>query len=101
LFVSPDFQEPNWGSKPRPAGVFKARCTIPGNFFAEGQIRVCAEVSTRHPTYEIHVLEYDSVGFQVVDKGEQGSIRANWGRNIPGVIRPALAWSTEFLGRSS
>jgi lipopolysaccharide transport system ATP-binding protein len=99
LFVSPDFDEATWGSKPRPAGMFKAQCTVPGNFFAEGQIRVCAEVSSRHPFYEIHLIEQDIVSFQVVDKGEPGSIRANWGRSMPGLIRPQLEWKNEFVGR--
>lgn len=97
LFVSPDFDENQWGSKPRPLGDFRVRCMIPGNFLAEGQIRVCAEVSTRRPFYEIHFCEHDAASFQVVDRGEPGSIRANWGRNMPGLIRPRLEWSSEYL----
>jgi len=97
LFVSADFQDPEWGNKSKPIGIYKSRCIVPGNLLAEGQIKVVAEVSTRHPVYEIHVLEYDSVCFQVVDTGEPGSVRAEWGRNIPGVVRPQLEWKTEFL----
>ncbi len=98
LFVSADFEDQKWGIQHKPVGVFRSRCTVPGNLFAEGQISIVAEVSTRHPTYEIHFLEYDSVSFQVVDKGEPGSVRAGWGRNIPGVVRPALTWESTFLG---
>jgi lipopolysaccharide transport system ATP-binding protein len=101
LFVSPDFDEKHWGSKRRPSGDFRVRCTIPGNFLAEGQIRVCAEVSTRRPFYEIHFCEHDAASFQVIDRGEAGSIRANWGRNIPGLIRPQLEWSSEYLERDA
>ena len=97
LFVSADFQDPEWGNKSKPIGIYKSRCVVPGNLLAEGQVKVVAEVSTRHPVYEIHVLEYDSVCFQVVDTGEPGSVRAEWGRNIPGVMRPQLEWKTEFL----
>jgi lipopolysaccharide transport system ATP-binding protein len=74
---------------------------VPGNFFAEGQVRVIAEVSTRHPFYEIHVLEHDAVSFQVIDKGEAGSVRANWGRNLPGVVRPLLQWENKLLDTNS
>lgn len=97
-FISADFDEREWGSKPKPIGVFKCRCTVPGNLFAEGRISIVAEVSTRHPTYEIHFLEWDAVGFQVIDKGEPGSVRAGWGRPIPGIVRPNLEWQNEFLG---
>jgi lipopolysaccharide transport system ATP-binding protein len=98
LFVSPDFDEGTWGSKARPSGFYRARCTIPGNFLAEGRITVCPEVSTRHPRYEIHFIEPEIVSFMVIDKGEPGSVRADWGRGIPGVVRPALPWRVEFLG---
>jgi len=100
LFVSADFSDPEWNMKPRPVGLFKSRCVIPGNLLSEGQIRVVAEVSTRYPAYKIHFLEYDSVAFQVVDTGEAGSVRADWGRNIPGVVRPHLSWKTVLLEKS-
>ncbi len=97
LFVSPDWHEPKWGSKERKAGIFRGCCFIPGNFLAEGEIRVCAEVSTRQP-YQIHFLEKDAVAFQVVDKREPGSVAAGWGRSLPGVIRPMLDWENEYIG---
>ena len=34
------------------------------------------------------------VAFQVVDKGEPGSVRSGWGRPIPGVMRPLCKWDT-------
>lgn len=94
LFVSADF---NGDGVKRP-GVHRARCSVPGNLFAEGRISVVAEVSTRHPVYQIHFLEWDSVCFNVIDQGQPGSVRADWGRNIPGLLRPALHWESEFLG---
>jgi lipopolysaccharide transport system ATP-binding protein len=98
LFVSADFQEKNWSNKPRPDGIYRSKCIIPGNLLSEGQIFVLAEVSTRAPFYEIHVAEKDVVSFQVVDKGEPGSVRYNWARTIPGVVRPKLKWVTEYIG---
>lgn len=94
LFASADFAEREWAG-PRPRGVFKSVCTVPGNLFSEGHVRVVAEVSTRHPVYEIHFLMFDSVAFQVVDTGEPGSVRAGWGRPIPGVLRPLCGWQTQ------
>ncbi len=97
LFVSTDYNSP-WGARPRAAGVHRARCTVPGNLFSEGQVTVIAEVSTREPVYQIHVLEHDSVSFQVVDTGEPGSVRGQWGRDIPGAVRPMLEWESEAVG---
>jgi lipopolysaccharide transport system ATP-binding protein len=93
LFGTSDFSAHEWAG-PRPPGVYQSMCRVPGNLFAEGVVRVYAEVSTRHPVYQIHVQLYDCVGFQVVDTGEPGSVRAGWGRPIPGVLRPMCEWST-------
>jgi hypothetical protein len=94
LFVTADFDDPEW-SLPRARGIYTSRCELPGNLFSEGLIRVVAEVSTRHPVYQIHFLVYDSVGFQVADSGGPGSVRGSWGRPIPGALRPLCSWQTE------
>lgn len=97
-FISADLQEQEWGVQARPVGLFRSRCVVPGNLFAEGQMRVVAEVSTRQPTYQIHFLEFEAVCFQVIDTGETGSVRSGWGREMPGVLRPMLEWENEYLG---
>lgn len=96
LFVAADFADCTALGTQR--GLYHARCIVPGNLFAEGQVRVMAEVSTRRPVYHVHAMVHDSVAFQVVDRGESGSVRAGWGRPIPGVLRPQLAWSAERVG---
>jgi len=93
LFASADFAETRW-DQPRPLGRYRSVCRIPGNLFAESEVRVAAELSTRSPVYEIHFLVFDGVAFQVVDKGEPGSVRSGWGRPIPGVMRPLCKWDT-------
>ena len=98
IFVAADFEAAGLYGGPREAGVYRARCTVPGNLFSEGMVRVVAEVSTRDPVYQIHVLEHDAVAFHVVDRGEPGSVRAGWGRPIPGVVRPRVHFENEFLG---
>jgi lipopolysaccharide transport system ATP-binding protein len=95
LFVSAD-----WPAATRPAthrrGLYVTRCTIPGNLLSEGSVLVTAEVSSSFPTYEIHALERDVVSFQVVDSGDPRSVRAGWGRPIPGVVRPRLSWAEDY-----
>jgi homopolymeric O-antigen transport system ATP-binding protein len=93
LFGSADLSDQVW-SQPRARGSYAAVCQVPGNLFAEGMIRVLAEVSTRHPVYQIHFLVQDCVAFQVVDSGQPGSVRGLWGRDMPGVMRPLCAWRT-------
>jgi lipopolysaccharide transport system ATP-binding protein len=97
LFVSGDQNDRSW-SGPRPAGMYRSVCTVPGNLFAEGIVRVTTEVSTKAPVYQIHFIEHDSAAFMVVDTGEPGSVRGDWGRPIPGVMRPYCSWATSRLG---
>jgi len=98
LFVSSDWFSGRTNDAPKPRGVYRARCTIPGNLLAEGMVRVAAEVSTGRPALQIHFLEHDSAAFQVVDAGGPGSVRHGWGRPIPGAVRPDLRWETVRVG---
>jgi len=103
LFVSPDWSDAQFGGRKRPAGLYRAQCTVPGNLLAEGGVRVTVEVSTREPAYRIHFLEQDALAMSIVDEGGAGSVRASWPRQIPGVMRPALDWRSEHVdlaGRS-
>ena len=97
LFVSGDFNDREW-SGPRRAGTYRSVCMVPGNLFSEGFVRVAVEVSTRSPVYEIHFIVFDAVSFQVIDANQPGSVRGDWGRPIPGVMRPACAWATTAIG---
>ena len=99
LFCSADIGDCEW-KQPREAGCYRSRCEIPGNMFAEGIVRVLAEISTREPIYQINVHEHDAVAFQVFDTGESGSVRSGWGRPIPGVMRPMCSWKTETMNLS-
>jgi len=94
IFISPDWHEVNWGAKKRKTGIYVTRCHLPGNIFAEGMISVVAEVLTREPIYQIHFLEKDAVAFQIIDEGYNDSVRAGWGRKMPGLVRPMLEWET-------
>jgi hypothetical protein len=96
-FVSADFAHATQGAE-HTRGLYACRCEIPGNLLSEGTFLVAAEVSTSHPSYEIHVLEREAVSFQVADSGEPGSVRCGWGRSILGIVRPQLSWEREFVG---
>jgi len=101
LFVSADFFEPQWGRKPRPRGLHRVRCRVPGGLFNEGWVTVVAEVATWSPIYHIHFLQPEAAAFQVVDAGNDGSLRKVWARDIPGAVRPMQAWQgwdCEFVG---
>lgn len=91
------FNSPGWTKQPKKIGVYRSQCMIPGNIFAEGMIRVVAEISTQQPFYSKHILEYDAVAFQIIDKGRPGSVREGWGNNLPGLMRPKCSWKTQLL----
>ena len=92
-FCSVDFRDQE-GTPRRPGGLYRSVCRVPGNLYSEGTVRVYVEVSTLGPIYKIHLQAYDCVAFHVVDTGAMGSVRAGWGRPIPGVLRPLCQWTT-------
>lgn len=94
LFISADSVNLRWRRQHRKAGLVRARCRIPGNLLAEGQIFVLAAISTLRPT-TIHVQVPDAVAFHVVDRSEGDGARADWVNEYPGVMRPMLDWTIE------
>ena len=92
VFVSIEVDSP-WHRRPRPPGRYVTRAVLPGNFLAEGTLRVSAAVSTLDPV-RVHVHECDAVGFQLVDSLVGDSARGDFGGFLPGVVRPLLRWET-------
>jgi len=95
LFFTPSWSAKTTKSIDQRAGRNRATCKLPGNFLSEGLIKITVELSTRAPAYQTHVVEHDCIAFSVVDSGQEGSVRAGWGGNFPGMVRPALKWMTE------
>jgi len=95
LFISNDL-DPEWRSRPRPAGVYTSTAWIPDNFLAEGTVIVGAAVSTLDPVV-VHFFEREAVAFQVVDSSDGDSARGDYAGPYPGVIRPALKWTTQYV----
>jgi lipopolysaccharide transport system ATP-binding protein len=94
LFVANDL-DPEWRSRPRPVGRYISRAWIPGNLLTEGTVFVHAVLSTLNPPMR-QFIENDVIAFQVIDSPDGDSARGDYAGNMPGLIRPALNWETEY-----
>ena len=94
VFITND-QDKAWKNKPRPAGRYKSTVHIPGNFLAEGTLTVLIALSEMNPVV-VHFAMAETVAFQVVDSLDGDSMRGDYGGPMPGVIRPALEWTTDY-----
>jgi lipopolysaccharide transport system ATP-binding protein len=84
-----------WLQRPRPLGRYVSTSRIPGNFLAEGTMIIGPAFRTVEPDI-LHLYEKEAIAFQVIDKGNGGSVRQDFAKRIPGVVRPALQWTTQF-----
>jgi lipopolysaccharide transport system ATP-binding protein len=94
VFVTID-QDPDWRRRPRPKGRYVSTALIPGNLLAEGTLLVNCNLFTLNPD----ILQFSSentVAFHVVDSLDGDSARGEWAKNIPGVVRPLLKWTTQY-----
>ncbi len=88
-------QDPEWRRKDRQTGRYTTVCRIPGNFLAEGTLSVTPVLrSIRPETYHGHAP--DAIAFHVRESFEADSVRGDWVREIPGVVRPSLEWTTRY-----
>lgn len=94
VFITKDLDQ-EWHDRPRPAGVYTSTAWIPGNFLAEGTLLVGAALSTLDPVI-VHFFEREAVAFHVIDSLDGDSARGNYAGRYPGVVRPALRWTTEY-----
>ena len=94
VFVTVD-QDPTWRRNPRPEGSYVSTVHIPGNLLAEGILFVTCTLLTLNPD-SVQFMERTAVAFQVIDSLDGDSARGDYSRNIPGVVRPMLRWTTQF-----
>jgi lipopolysaccharide transport system ATP-binding protein len=101
IFVGID-RDPAWQRKPRPSGRFLSTAWIPGNLLAEGTITVSAAIITEVP-FVIHCVVRNAVAFHVIDSMGGDTTRGDFGGVYPGVVRPLLKWTTQYIedGRSA
>ena len=85
--------EDPWYGRPHPVGLFQSVCRIPCDFLNEGLYSVTVGLG-KVPTSTL-VLEQDLLSFDVHDTGE---MRKEFYGGWLGVVRPRLAWHTEYLG---
>ncbi|NUN63496.1 ABC transporter ATP-binding protein [Pseudanabaena biceps] len=81
-----------WFGKPHPIGLYRTVCKLPGNFLNEGLYSINAFVLSDVTNIELRVDEV--ISFTVHDTG---AMRKEYGGGWIGVVRPKLAWQTEYL----
>ena len=99
VFVASEHDD-NWHRRPRPAGSYLSTAWIPGNLLSEGALIIGAAISTMDPVH-VHFFERDIVAFQVVDSMDGNSARGDYAGPFPGVVRPLLKWTSEFVPANS
>lgn len=88
----------SWYDKPRPKGLFRSICRIPGNFLEEGFYSVNVFIVSHSITRIKHVAQERVVFFHVVDNEATGEAYRGLGGR--GAIRHRLAWRTEYKGNN-
>lgn len=93
-FITVDV-DPAWRGCPRPVGNYVSSVLIPGNFLAEGTMFVSCNCITLNPDV-VQFHELNVISFQIIDTLEGDSARGDYSREMPGVVRPLLQWTTEY-----
>lgn len=83
-----------WFTERHPSGLFRARCTLPGNFLNEGLFYVSVFVLTLGPIV-VEATAEQIVSFIVHDTGSMREPGA--GSRWDGVVRVRLPWQTEYV----
>lgn len=81
-----------WFDVPLPVGLYRASCTLPGNFLNEGRYHINALVLSDVSNVEARADE--ALTFTV---HESGTVRREFVGYWLGVVRPRLAWQTERI----
>jgi len=85
-----------WYGRPHPRGVFQSVCRIPANFLNDTTYSITA-ILGKVPN-RTQVLEEYLLSFHVHDTG--GMRKEHLGSWTGPVVRPRLAWNTDYLGAS-
>jgi len=87
--------DPAWRHRPRPAGRYRTRVTVPGNLLAEGTMFLTIGLTALEPRNHQFYLR-DIVAFQVMDTIDGDSARGDFGGHMGGVVRPKLSWDNAY-----
>jgi len=89
---SPADSDVDLSFQPKPQGLYREVCLIPGNLLNSGAYRIWLLI-VADASRVIFRLE-DCVGFEVLDLGAR---TGTWYGKEPGFVRPILDWQTEQL----
>jgi lipopolysaccharide transport system ATP-binding protein len=84
----------DWFTQAHPAGLFRAVCTLPGNFLNDGLYYVSVYVVSLGPI-QIEATAEQALSFNVHDTGAMRE--AGGGEDWHGVVRMRLPWRTQQL----
>lgn len=93
-FVSVD-QDPEWRRRSRPVGKYISTAWIPGNLLSEGMIYVSVYCITLNPDKSVFSAK-SAIAFNVFDSFDGTSARGDYAKDMAGVVRPLLKWTTEY-----
>jgi lipopolysaccharide transport system ATP-binding protein len=95
-FCSFDSADSPWADCPRPVGLYRAVCHVPGDFLNDGAHLVLAAIASRPGG--LHAREQCALTFQIVDAVDPGGVRGNLTVRWPdAMVRPRLEWDIERL----
>jgi lipopolysaccharide transport system ATP-binding protein len=95
VFIATE-HDAKWHRRPRPLGRYISTAWIPGNLLSEGALIIGAAISTMDPV-RVHFFERDIVAFHVIDSLDGNSARGDYAGPVPGIVRPLLNWTSEFI----
>jgi lipopolysaccharide transport system ATP-binding protein len=92
VFNQNTYLEPEWHGRPRPKGLFRSTCFIPGDLMNDGEYKVDLVVTSDQA---LSIYKHgELLCFTVLDAAE---MRNAWHGRWPGAVRPNLKWKTDLL----
>lgn len=89
VLTSHDFTDSQWKDTPRPVGVYRSRCYIPGHLLNVGQYRLMAQLKTMpNKTY---CNEYNALSFEIHRRQYPGDVFLPF----KGIILPRFEWDSK------
>jgi lipopolysaccharide transport system ATP-binding protein len=87
-------RDPAWQGRSRPIGNYVSRAVIPGNFLSEGMMYISCHCMALNPD-SWQFSERKIIAFHVADSIDGDSARGDYVKQMPGVVRPILEWTTQ------
>lgn len=77
--------------EPAAKGIHRRSVLLPAYFLAEGSYHCSFALMCYNP-FIVLLHEMDIVGFNIIDKLNDSTVRGDYSGRIPGVVRPLLNW---------